>query len=192
MNRQKGISLIKVVMGIAVLTCAAMMFASWILAPIQSQSADRYKMTKRPEYATLARDVAPTNGFVVSVTGIVTAKYDTEGATIVVLGEDPAVPCYFDKWSRDLKNISPGRVVTVKGITKTEVGTTWLRMAETHINTTLERQLMAEIQAGKEAQNVKPETSTRNVARTRQQQLWNQANRPGQRNGPTYRRRVTQ
>ena len=197
-NANRGVSLVKIVVVLALVTGALMAFASMLLDPIRADADDKYNMKKRPALVTLARDVAPTNGIVVSVTGVVTAKYDTDSMTVVVLGakdKGQSIPCYFNKRAKGVDRVRVDRVATVKGITKTSAGTTWLRRAELYTDISLKSKVLAERKADKDAQNVKQEPepmSGREIARVRQQQLWNQANRPGQQNGPRQMNYVRQ
>lgn len=210
MNKHGGFSLIKMVVGLALFTLAALMFADWLLTPGREQAAINERLRTGPDYTLFATDViaeAATieqtaagryNGKVLSVTGVVTAKSDSGDSFVVYLGPEVdarTVSCYFGSESRDSAHLWDGKVLTVRGVATVGMGNIYLKQCivfdDKRMENELRAQIAAEQKAKEDAERVVPMT-TREVSQARQRALWRQSNRPGQINGPQNMRPITQ
>lgn len=209
MDIHKGMSLVKVVVGIAVLVGSLMLFASWILAPIQERNEINAKMRGQPDYeryaAEIMHEISLTDnktaydlfdGRVISATGLVITK--TEAPQSARLGPEvngKFVLCQFDPREDDGYKARLDRAVTVRGIARITAGNVRLTECIVVQDIRREKQINDATDADRaraEANKVQAPPTTREIQRMRQQQMWNHANRPGQTNGPTYGRRITQ
>ncbi len=195
----KGFSLIKMVIGLAVFCFAAMTFASWMLEPGREQAVVREKMRRAPDSIQFATDLLKAcqttdvlqtyDGLVVEVTGIIVSKSTTTKGCVIYLGPEVdarTVDAHFDEWP--LGVLDAGRVLTVRGVAETDMGNIWLNGCVVWDNMGMKNQLVEAARAKQKAIDdaQQPKTmSIREISRIRRQRIWDRANRPRNRNNPS-------
>lgn len=193
MYRHRGISLIKLVVGMAAVTGGAIFFANCLLAPLLHEAEVKEKMRASPDYMVFAENVVfevqtnheaawrRYNGKVVSVTGVVKAVSGARVNPSVNLG---GIQCHFEGTRHNANMLHIGSVASIRGMAAVTYNTLILNQCAVRADIKTER-------AFRDSRTPAPETpapaplTTRQIQQRNAQTEWNRSRAAGLQDGPT-------